>query len=298
MQNLSPERLIRAILHTAAYADVFDYPLTLSEIHRYLTGLAVPFESLEKVLKRELNLLSSVDGYFTLPGREKIVTTRRRRAQIAARLWPQALQYGLIISRLPFVRMVAVTGALAVDNVEEDADIDYLIVTEPGRLWFCRAMALLVGRFSALRGITLCPNYIVTLRALTFPDQNEYAAHEMAQMIPIAGMDVYTRIRQQNAWVTRFLPNSEGPPSSIFSPALPVYHTLTRPTLEKILSTRPFSRLERWEMDRKIRKLAYEQRASLESSFSADFCKGHDRSHQAHTFDALNDRFEQLELNQ
>ena len=54
----------------------------------------------------------------------------------------QAVRYGLTIARLPFVRMVAVPGALTMDNVEPGDDVDYLIVTAPDRLWLCRAVVI------------------------------------------------------------------------------------------------------------------------------------------------------------
>ncbi|MBI2331068.1 MAG: hypothetical protein HYU84_02650, partial [Chloroflexi bacterium] len=38
--------LERAILETLAYSDVFDYPLTLDELHRYLTYPAAKDELL------------------------------------------------------------------------------------------------------------------------------------------------------------------------------------------------------------------------------------------------------------
>ena len=296
MLKPSQESLIHAICRTVAYADVFDYPLTESEIHRYLTGIPSTGEATGEILLREKVLIANVNGFFTLPGRENIVFTRQRREKIAARLWPKAIHYGMLISQLPFIRMVAVTGALAVNNVEEGADIDYLIVTVPDRLWLCRAMVLLIGRFSARRGVILCPNYLITLRALTFPDQNSYAAHEIAQMIPLAGLDVYDQIREKNQWVLKFLPNSEGTPSPIISSLSLSSHSLSRPTLEAILSTLPISWLEQWEMDRKIRRLRWEQKASLESIFSADTCKGHDQSHQARTHIALDERLAHIEL--
>ena len=296
MLKPSQESLIHAILHTVAYADVFDYPFTESEIHRYLTGIPATVETIGKILLQEQMLITNVNGFFTLPGRENIVFTRQRREKIAVRLWPQAIHYGRLISQLPFVRMVAVTGALAMNNVEEGADIDYLIVTASNRLWLCRAMVLLIGRFSAQQEVILCPNYLITLRSLTFPDQNGYAAHEIAQMIPLAGLDVYDQIRKQNQWVMKFLPNSEGAPSPVISSLPLAPHSLSRSTLEAILSTLPISWLEQWEMDRKIRKLRWEQKASHESSFSADYCKGHDRSHQVRTHIALDERLAHLEL--
>ena len=159
-----------AILRTVAYEDVFDYALTSGEIHRLLSGIRTGPEIVENTL-HDHSVLSFSDGYYTLPGREALVTIRRRRNQAADRLWLEAIRYGKIIASLPFVRMLAVTGSLAMNNVEGSADIDYLVVTAAGRLWTCRAMILAVARLAALRRIRLCPNYLITERALSFPDR-------------------------------------------------------------------------------------------------------------------------------
>ncbi|NJN44168.1 MAG: hypothetical protein HC806_05215 [Anaerolineae bacterium] len=293
MYDVSSENLIRALLQTVTYADIFDYPLTLDEIHRYFHGIPVSNSSIEKLLTRN-HLLSTSDGYFTLPGREENIQTRKRREQISKDLWPHAHRYGLKIARLPFIRMVASYGALAVNNVDRDADIDYLIVTEPGRLWLSRAMVILIGYSAAKHNLTLCPNYLITLNALRFLDQNPYTAREITQMIPVAGIDVYNNIRQQNEWTRQFLPNAEGVPMSQHFPARTNINSLTRPTLEKILRSPPFSKLEHWEMTRKIQKLRREQSTSPESNFTADVCKGHDQSHQAQTFAALEEKLSQF----
>jgi hypothetical protein len=288
--------LSNAILKTAAYADVFDFPMTSAEIHRYLVGLRTNHEEVERVLQEGL-ILSRVDHYFSLPGREYLVETRRRREQIAAKLWLRAAGYGRMIARLPFVRMVAVSGALAVNNAEESDDIDFLIVTEAGRLWFCRGLVMILRRFAALQRVTLCPNYLVSMRSLKFFDRTLYTAHEITQMVPLAGLDVYDEIRKQNAWVGRFLPNAIGAPLPPFISPPPVSRTLGQPAWETVLRTKPFSSLEHWEMNRKIRILRLEQAASPESDFSADCCKGHAHRHQALTQAALEERLDRLQRN-
>jgi hypothetical protein len=288
------EQLSNAILQTAAYADVFDYPLTSGEIHRYLIGLHAPRKEVERFLE-DSPLLSRVGNYYSLPNREKLVETRRRRERVSALLWPQAIVYGRIIARLPFIRMVAITGALAVNNTDERDDIDFFIVTEPGRLWFCRGLVLMVRRAAVLQGVTLCPNYLISLRTLDFADRTLYTAHEITQMVPLAGLDVYEQIRKRNNWVQRFLPNANSAPATPLNPFQPVSRTLGRPVWEAILRTKPFSTVERWEMDRKIHRLRRDQAASPESDFSADWCKGHELRHQARTYAALNERLERLQ---
>src|SRR5262245_46210397 len=87
---LDPARpaLERAILLTVAYADIFDYPLTAAEIHRYLVGAAASPAAIQAALdggRLVPHALSYRDGYMMLPGRETIATTRRRRLSVATR---------------------------------------------------------------------------------------------------------------------------------------------------------------------------------------------------------------------
>ncbi|MGZ9223643.1 MAG: hypothetical protein ACXW4Q_16180, partial [Anaerolineales bacterium] len=207
MLDVSSENLLRSVFHTLAYADIFDYPLTASEVHRYLTAAKASREEVARVLL-DASLFAQVDDYFTLRGREHIVETRKRRAIIAAQLWPKAVRYGRMIAMLPFVRMVAVTGSLAMKNADEGNDVDYMIVTAPNRLWTCRALSLLLARLAKLEGVNLCPNYLVTTNALELKERSLYVAHELAQMIPLAGMKTYREIRRLNLWIHDYLPNA------------------------------------------------------------------------------------------
>ena len=287
----------QAILQTVTYVDMYDYPLTASEIHRYLVGVPAELPEVEQALdkSRLVKSLLGKDGeYFFLAGRPHIVDIRRRRARVSKALWPHAIHYGRLTSALPFVSMVAVTGSLAVDNVDSQADIDYLIVTEPGRLWLCRAMVILLVRQAARRGIILCPNYFLSESALGFEERNLFAAHEIVQMIPITGLKVYHQLREENQWVANILPNSGGAPPQMANLAKPIPAPVkgARRLGEVTLRTPPGGWLERWEMNRKVRR--FSQQPSMETAFSVDYCKGHFEDHGRQTLDQYTDRLEKL----
>lgn len=289
--------LAKAIVKSVAYADIFDYPLTAVEVHRYLAGVPVSAQIVANTLQHGHLLpryLSQRQGYYTLPGREGIISLRQERASLASELWPHARRYGSMIGRLPFVRMVAVTGSLAMDNPGDDADIDLLVVTRDDRLWLCRALVILVVRLAAGRGVGLCPNYFLAERALLFPVHNLYAAHEVAQMVPITGLAMYRRVRQLNDWVDAFLPNAAGPPRRI-EPVAGGRRPLR--TLEDLpLAGFVGQRLEQWEMGRKLRKFHAAAGGAAESSFSADWCKGHFEAHHERIITAYQARLEALSL--
>lgn len=298
--GLSP--LETAVLQTVAYVDMYDYPLSAAEVHRYLVGQAAAAGEVERLLSNGRlapERLARLDDYFALPGREAILATRRRRAAAAQELWPAAVRYGQAIGQLPFVRMVAVTGSLAVDNAEADADIDYLIVTAPGRLWLCRALVVLLVRLAARRGVNLCPNYFLSERALAFTERNLYTAREVAQMAPITGLAVYQRLRQANDWVLDFLPNAgqlppRPAPGPVAAPAGRRWpgRAWLRSLAEWALRTPPGGWLEQWEMRRKITR--FSRWANDESAFSADWCKGHFASHGRRAMSEFQQRWQQV----
>lgn len=295
---ISTTALDEAVLQTVAYGDLFDYPLTAGEIRRYLIGLEATESEVADWLDNAASskrLLVQCGGYVALRGRAEIIDVRQRRMARARRLWPVALRYGQIIGSLPFVRMVAVTGSLAVDNADSDSDIDYFIVTASGRLWLCRAMVILLVKLAAKRAVAICPNYFLSENALSLQDHNLYAAREMAQMVPIYGLDVYGRMRRENEWVVHYLPNAAAAPSVLAGQRkrrLAAPARALRAAAEMLLRTAPGGWLENWEMDRKVRRFSRE--ADDESMFSADWCKGHFEHHGQRALEAYSRRWREL----
>jgi hypothetical protein len=288
-----------SILRTVAYGDVFDFPMTVREIFRYMIGMRVfPYTiscllTEGKTLQRHL----SVMGYYVcLRGRESLVDLRRQRAARSEALWSYARRYGRLIDSLPFVRMVAVTGSLAVNNPGENDDIDYLIVASPGRVWLCRSMTIAVVKWAAQRGEHLCPNYVLSEKSLWSDRKDIYTAHELAQLAPLSGMEVYTKMRFANLWLSKFLPNAYGPP-----PATQLVGAQSQPEWvkklgENFLSGPGGQKLERWEMERKIKKFSRLAGENGEAEFSSEWCKGHFEGHAVRSIAAYQHRLEQLGL--
>lgn len=286
MLDVATEKLLHSIFHTLAYADVFDYPLRAPEVYRYLTSTKASIEEVARALADE-SLFSRSGEFFTLRGRDEIVETRRRREQVAVRLWPKAARYGRILAKLPFVRMVAITGSLAMNNTDEGKDVDFMIVTAPNHLWTCRALALLIARVARLEGLSLCPNYLVTTNALELHERSLYVAHELAQMVPLSGREIYDEICRLNTWMYDYLPNASGVPELTHVVQAANRRSVLQKSLEFIFGL-PFGAwLEKWEMNRKIGRLAREQAQSVESYFSADVCKGHIDKHGENIVTAL-----------
>ena len=108
--------LAGAILRTLLYADVFQFPLTESELYHFLIGQAASVDAVNRCLTTSHWLAGRIEcrgGYWSLHNGREMVDQRRARQEASLALWPNAISYGHRLARLPYVRMVAITGALA-----------------------------------------------------------------------------------------------------------------------------------------------------------------------------------------
>ena len=291
--------LEHAILETLAYSDVFDYPLRLEELHLYLTSQASR-DDLMALLKNMNGSVYTAEGFYFLPGRRSIIALRRRREAASGSAFKRAVFYGRILSIMPFIRMVGVTGSLAVHNCDAKGDFDYMLVVVPGRLWLARAFTILLNRIALLFGDTLCPNLMVSERALEWQQRNLYSAHEICQLFLVSGEDHYARLRAANEWTNSFLPNARSNVSDHnFRGASNVAGTVG--TVIQFLLEIPFRGklgdwLEAWEMKRKIARFTRQAGYGSETVFTPDVCQGNFAHHGARTCAAFRARLEELGL--
>ncbi|MBI3762417.1 MAG: hypothetical protein HY260_11230 [Chloroflexi bacterium] len=285
-----------AILRTLLYADVFDYPLTADEVHHFLIGLPLSRERVKQVLQSSPWLAERtvrVNGYFTAQGRAEVAAKREERERASRALWHDARRYGRWIGHLPFVRMVAVTGALAMNNSAPGDDIDFLIVTAPGRVWLARALCIAIVRLVGLWGVKVCPNYILAESALAQGQQDLFIAHEVAQMTPLVGHSLYAEMRRANAWSLAYLPNANVPLRAEPDAAPRGAGRRLQRMLEWLWRGELGERLESWERKRKIAKFRRQaQLPSANAVLDESHVKGHFADYRRPALTAYEERLE------
>jgi hypothetical protein len=206
-QAQATERLDRAILRTVTYAALFRSPLSLARLHRALMEVPADLERLRARLEAPFlrQRLALTDGFVHPRGCEEWLQLRDERQRHTEELLGRHASVLRLLTRFPFVRLVALSGGCAHDNAT-DGDVDVFLIVRRGRAWaVCLALMLL----SKLLGVrrTLCLNYIVDESGARLPEHDLFTAAEIMGMKPLAGRDAYRRFVAANAWVADWYPN-------------------------------------------------------------------------------------------
>lgn len=173
------------------------------------------------VLEKTLSLMVAnddlirADGFYCLPGREEIIKLRKRRWICSQPKLKKARRIASFLKFIPWIKLIGVTGALAMENSDQNDDIDLMIITSPQRLWLTRGVIVtflrLTGQYRRPGKIKdmICPNLMIAEDALEFPDRDLFTAHEIVQMKPIFVRDnMHRRFLKANLWIKEFLPNA------------------------------------------------------------------------------------------
>lgn len=203
----------------ALYAAEGRSALTLDEIHLYLhkpennplkpTGKEIS-DCLSELNKK--NIVFKEGDYYSLENRagfagENIKKSARSVEKIKKNKWPL-----VFLRAIPFIRAIAVTGSVAMNNAAKKSDLDLLIVVERERIWTARIFALLIielfsrRRENPKKPEKICLNFFAT-RDKEIPIQNIAMANMLRRAMPLYGGDAFAEFLNKNSWMKKFLYN-------------------------------------------------------------------------------------------
>lgn len=194
------------LIDAVVYEDCFDCAALIEEAHRG-ARLEVSREEMLDALENDSDLITAVtvrNGFACLSGREHLIPLRSERIRSSRKLRPRAELVARLVSRLPFVRGVALTGSLAADNAYPGADIDLLVICEGDRMGTVFLIAATLGRIA---GRYLCANYYLAADHLAVAPSNIYQERELLQARPLTGMA--GELWAANPWLKERFPNAE-----------------------------------------------------------------------------------------
>jgi hypothetical protein len=221
-----PNPLSQNILATIAYYDVSDYPLTVFELWKYLISDQQSVNNNQKKDKVALidiiNELENEDlkkqietfrGYYFLPGRKNLVAQRIGRNKISEEKYKIIRRVVQFLRFVPFVRMILVTGRVAMKNAARESDLDLLVCLEKGRIFTGRTLVTLaihlLGKRRYGKKITnrVCLNYFITTHSLEIEMQDLFASSEYFFALPLFGFDYFQEFQRANSWILKYHEN-------------------------------------------------------------------------------------------
>ncbi len=221
--------LRNSIIATIVYYDVFDYPLTLLEVFKYLINPARIARindgigeidineiagELDKLVKAEI--IGEKNGFYFLADEDRLYDIRINRRKIADWKWKRFLRYCRWLSLAPYLRGIFASGSMAIDNTEEKSDFDVLVIAGSGRLYTCRLFLWLISsvlgtrrkKWEKIAPDKLCFNHYITDNFLNIFHESLFNAQSYVNLKPVlVDPELIDKFYASNLWLNNYVYN-------------------------------------------------------------------------------------------
>jgi hypothetical protein len=237
MTVVSMSDLSKRILSTIVYYDIFDYSLTSFEIWKYLIRSKNKEERIKKNSEEMICLLDVIKelekdeikkhldkyrGFYFLKGRKELVEKRIERNKISEskiKILKKAIWF---LRFVPFVRMIAVAGRMAMKSADKDSDLDLLIILKKGKIFTGRILTTLIIHLLGVRRYgnkikdRICLNHFMAdedletgLHSLFSSSEHSQSLHlfassEYSFIYPVFGWETFQNFQRANEWIKNY----------------------------------------------------------------------------------------------
>ena len=111
----------------------------------------------------------------------------------------------------PFIRMIGLNGSVARGQAHQKSDIDFIIISKPGRVWTCRAFSFVLMAILGLKRYQnkiagrVCLNLYHTEDKMFLTCHTKELAQNHAQTLPLwQQRKQFLDFAAQNQWVSEF----------------------------------------------------------------------------------------------
>lgn len=252
-------KIEKSILQTLAFYDIFNRPLMLEELWRFLyKNPASKLQVLMGVKKLlEKRLIFKKNNYYFLAANKKIIKDYLRLRPHNRRLWQKVFWVMKILKFAPFVKNISIINSLSFAVANEESDIDIMVISKKNRLWTARAFVILLLEIIGQnknrwhRAGKFCLGFAydetrLNLRTV-LPKKYLYSAFWLGNFTPVLDRKMYQRLIAENPWIYEELPN--------WTPEETSNYSAKNSRFEKLLSGKLGERLENWLAEVQIKRV-------------------------------------------
>ena len=196
------QKVLRYFLH-------FDYEPSSEEIYTFFP---------KKIGRKRLVDYIDRTSRDTLGEYNEKFKVRSSKFKISLTKIARVRRYLDFISKFPQIRLIGLSGSVAMLNANKNDDVDLFIVSARNRLWTARFIANMAawlyglkrGRSEKRARNKICLNLFFSESHLKISKKlrTEYMAHEVLQMMPILDINqTYRKFLSENDWIHSFFPN-------------------------------------------------------------------------------------------
>lgn len=199
--------LEREIMNTVALSHQFGTAFTREQVMRFirLKTTAKNFDLKVAELVAGQNLYEH-NEFLYLPDHELNNEQCRKDSQTILLKEKKLLS---LISALPWVKFVGLTGRNAFQSCRLHDDIDLFIITRRKRLWVTYLLLVVILKAVGKRE-HICLNYLLDEDHLALNRPGYFTAVQLVQMQPLYNPALKDNLLAANSWHKYYLPNSSG----------------------------------------------------------------------------------------